>query len=162
MIKKKKVLSKEVFNGLQNLFLSDNFPWFYGKYQTKEGKDSGYMYHAFYRDNYVNSNYYSSIFPLIEALKTKAIINIRANLSLNYKSRNYSDWHTDHYFIKKPNHKTALFYLNTNNGYTEFKSGEKVISEQNKLIIFDCNKEHRAVSQTNKDFRIVININYYE
>tara|TARA_E500000318_G_scaffold83399_1_gene79033 strand:+ start:2517 stop:3005 length:489 start_codon:yes stop_codon:yes gene_type:complete len=162
MIKKKKALDKDIFKVYQNLFMSDNFPWFYGKYQTEEGKDSGYMYHALYRNNFVNSNYYKDMFPLFDVLRPKAIINVRANLSLNYKSKNYSEWHTDHYFIKNPSHKTAIFYLNTNNGYTEFKDGEKVISEENKLIIFDCNKEHRAVSQTDKDFRIVLNINYYE
>tara|TARA_R110000796_G_scaffold60057_1_gene138619 strand:- start:1482 stop:1970 length:489 start_codon:yes stop_codon:yes gene_type:complete len=162
MIEKRKFLDKIILNHMKDLFLSDTFPWFYAKYQTAENKDPGYMYHSFYRNNFVNSNYYSNLSPLLQALDVKAIVNLRANLTLKQENKNYSDWHIDHYFIKNPKHKTAIFYLNTNNGYTEFKNGKKIMSEENKIAIFDVKEEHRAVSQTDKNFRIVLNINYYE
>lgn len=163
MIEKKKFLDQEILKTFNELLLSDNFSWFYAKYQTVEsgGKDGGYMYHSFYKDNNVNSNFYLYMFPLIKALNIQALINMRANLTLRKQTRNYSGWHTDQGF-KNPKHKTAIFYLNTNNGYTEFKNGKKINSEQNKVIIFDAKQEHRAVSQTDEDQRIVLNLNYYD
>ena len=45
------------------------------------------------------------------------------------------------YMHKDLNHvenwKTALFYLNTNDGYTKFESGEIVETVANRLVIFD-------------------------
>ena len=82
VIEKRKFLDKTILNSMKDFFMSDTFPWFYAPYQTKEGKDSGYMYHSFYRNNFVNSNYYSRLSPLIQALNVKAIVNLRANLTL--------------------------------------------------------------------------------
>ena len=36
------------------------------------------------------------------------------------------------------------------------------MSEENKIAIFDVKEKHRAVSQTDENCRIVINLNYYE
>ena len=55
---------------------------------------------------------------------------------------------------------TAILYLNTNNGYTEFKSGDKVKSVSNRVVVFDSNLKHRTVTCTDQKTRIVINFNY--
>ena len=47
-----------------------------------------------------------------------------------------------------------------NNGYTEFKNGEIVNSVQNRLVSFPTHMSHRAMGQTDKDQRIVLNFNY--
>ena len=60
------------------------------------------------------------------------------------------------------NCKVAIYYVNTNNGYTLFKNNKKVMSEKNKLVIFDANTEHASTTCTNQDYRIVINFNYFE
>ena len=54
-----------------------------------------------------------------------------------------------------------IFYLNTNNGYTEFENGEIVKCEENTLVTFDSQIKHRAVSQTDTKQRVVVNINYF-
>jgi hypothetical protein len=59
-------------------------------------------------------------------------------------------------------HKTAIFYINTNNGYTEFNDGTKVDSVENRMLIFPSKLSHRAVAQTDEDQRIVINFNYFD
>ena len=57
---------------------------------------------------------------------------------------------------------TAIYYVNTNNGYTEFESnGMKVNSVENRLVIFDSNEKHRAVTATDTSRRSVINFNYF-
>ena len=55
---------------------------------------------------------------------------------------------------------TGLFYLNNNNGYTEFESGEKIKSISNMYVEFPVKLKHRAVSQTDVDCRTVLNLNY--
>ena len=58
--------------------------------------------------------------------------------------------------------KTAVYYINTNNGYTLFKKGKKKVkSVENRIVIFDAMEEHTTVTQTDKDVRLVLNINYY-
>jgi hypothetical protein len=55
---------------------------------------------------------------------------------------------------------TAILYINTNNGYTEFEDGTKVDSVANRLVTFPANTRHRGVSQTDEETRILINFNY--
>jgi len=55
---------------------------------------------------------------------------------------------------------TAIFYINTNNGWTNFKNGDKVESVENRLVIFDSNLEHEGVTCTDEIRRLVINFNY--
>ena len=57
-------------------------------------------------------------------------------------------------------HQVALFSLNTCNGYTYFEdTKEKVPSIANQLVIFDGNRNHCSVAQTDENLRINININ---
>ena len=58
--------------------------------------------------------------------------------------------------------KTAIYYVNTNNGYTRFKDGTKVDSIANRIVIFDAQTEHGGVTQTDEQVRVVVNINYFE
>ena len=57
---------------------------------------------------------------------------------------------------------TAIFYLNTNNGFTEFKDGDIINSVRNRLIMFPANTSHRAVGQSDVNQRIVLNFNFIE
>ena len=52
--------------------------------------------------------------------------------------------------------------MNSNNGYTEFETGEKVKSESNTAVIFDTNIKHRGVPATDTDRRMVIKVSYLE
>jgi len=58
-----------------------------------------------------------------------------------------------------------ILYLNTCDGGTEFKINDKIEfikSEENKIVIFNSNIEHRAVTSKNADFRYIINFNYFD
>jgi hypothetical protein len=93
---------------------------------------------------------------IIKKLKIKKLLNVRANLCLRGNTK--CAWHTDK-FTDNLKHKTAIYYVNSNNGYTEFEN-KKIKCEKNKIIVFDANKKHRAVGQTDTDTRMVINLNY--
>ncbi len=167
MIIKDKFLLPEVFEPIFKIMTSSNFSWFYQKSQTinKEKKDDPYFSHIFYGDNTPRSNHYEDVIsPILFTLSNvKSLLFVRANLYLK-KDKVYSScFHTDDCDdVNKYNHKTAIFYINKNDGYTEFESGEKVESLSNRLLIFDASLKHRAVSQVTEDRRIVININYIE
>ena len=136
--------------------LGANFPWFYRKNQT--GKDSSFLNHVFFTNNKLNSNLYSLIEPLVKKLNPDKLINIRANLCLKRPMK--SHWHSDFDNLKLTSKsKTAIYYVNTNNGYTVFKN-KKVKSEANKMIIFNGNTQHKVKYQTDRDTRIVINFLY--
>ena len=69
-----------------------------------------------------------------------------------------SEWHSD-FTNATSKDKVAVYYVNTNNGYTIFKN-KKIKSEKNKIVIFDGNTKHKVKYQTDKDTRMVINCNY--
>ena len=55
--------------------------------------------------------------------------------------------------IYKFPYKTAVFYVNTNNGYTEFEDGTKVESVENRIIFFDGSRPHNSSTCTDQKIR---------
>ena len=152
----KNFVDKKICTQIKDNMLGANFPWFYRKNQT--GKDSSFLNHVFFTNNKLNSNLYSLIEPLVKKLNPDKLINIRANLCLKRPMK--SHWHSDFDNLKLTSKsKTAIYYVNTNNGYTVFKN-KKVKSEANKMIIFNGNTQHKVKYQTDRDTRIVINFLY--
>ena len=155
----KNFLSKEEHKEILNLFSSNSFPWYFSVAQAPiyNKQDKWFFYHNIFIDGKINSSCYQShILCLVKKVKVNILSNIRANLIIKSNKKEYSNFHTDTNF--KCN--TAIYYINTNNGYTEFENNKKIKSESNKIVFFDSNLKHRAVSQTDEDFRFVLNINY--
>ena len=100
----------------------------------------------------------SCLRAITDQLDTIAILRVKVNAT----PRNAPEqrWHTD-WQMSTPS-KTCVLYLNDNDGYTEFETGEKVVSESNTAVIFDTNIKHRGVTATNVDRRMVLNISYFE
>ena len=96
---------------------------------------------------------------ILDYLNTKAIVRIKANLNHKENDINIHGYHTD---FNYENLKTAIYYVNTNNGFTIFKKdGKKILSQKNKIVIFDSNEQHSGTSCIDKPFRLAINFNYY-
>jgi hypothetical protein len=152
-------LEKQAFKNIQELIMSSNFPWFFEKHQTRSEHDSYYFSHTFYKNNTINSNYFENITPILEKLDCKALSEIRANLTTNKNKNDMSSWHIDRPY---PCY-TSIFYINNNNGYTLLNEMDKIKIEsiENRMLIFDSNIRHAAVSQTDTDNRVVINFNYF-
>ena len=158
---KDKVLKKEIFKHIQKCLMNDEFPWYYSNNQVNGGNDASFLFHSIYHKHTINSPFFKILSPLLDYLNPVSLINIRANLQLNRTNVN-SDYHADNNPAEALKHKTAIFYVNTNNGYTEFEDGDKIDSIENRILTFPSKLFHRAVSQTDKDQRIVINFNYYD
>ncbi len=153
----KNFINKDYSNKIYKTLLDQNFPWYYFPHQVEtSNKDTSYMNHTFVLDGKENSREIFLIEPILSKLKAKKVLNVRANLC--FKRPSYCSWHVDK-FSDNLKHKTAIYYVNTNNGYTEFKD-KKVKCIQNQIVIFDAYLKHRAKIQTDKDARIVINFNY--
>ena len=150
----KNFIKKEYSNKINTELLKPYFPWYYNKYQNN--KDTSYMFHLFFNGTNINSDYFYLVEPILKKLKIKNLLNVRTNLCLKRPSK--CSWHVDK-LTEDLKHKTAIYYVNTNNGYTLFKN-KKVKCEKNKIVIFDAIEKHKAKIQTDTDTRMVININY--
>ena len=151
------VLTKEEFLKIKDTFTSVFFPW----YITKEvlvGQDNYQFTHNFYQDFLIKSEQFVLLEPILKILNPSAIIKIKANLQPRTEKIIEHGMHTD---VKIKNSKTAVYYVNTNNGYTKFKNNKKINSQENTLVIFNSNIEHTGTTCTDEDYRIVLNLNYF-
>ena len=152
------VLTNEEFLKIEDTLTSAFFPWFITK-GILVGQKNYQFTHAFYQNLSISSNEFGLISPIIKILNPSAIIKIKANLLTKAEKIIEHGMHTD---VEKENSKTAVYYVNTNNGYTKFKNGKKINSQANTLVIFNSNIEHTGTTCTDEDYRIVLNFNYYE
>ena len=100
--------------------------------------------------------------PIINNPKLNCKVLIKMKLNLNPRRSTVME-HGFHVDNDLPKAKTAVFYFNDNNGYTKFeKTGEKVYSKENRIVIFDNNLKHTGTTCTDTNRRVVMNINFYE
>lgn len=166
-------LKKELFESIQHEIIEKSFPFYTNEGISYKGDGLFQLVHIFYDDGLPESNMFGFVKEvLVEYQKTLPEniqilpLRIKANLGTRTREHEKSEYHTDqggHKKLIKPEYKTGILYLNTCNGYTEFKGDkQKYFSEANKFIVFDGNSEHRSVSQTDTAFRYVINFNWIE
>jgi len=154
----KDCLSKKDFTNIKNTLFSDYFPWYLNVGVNNPADNYTQFTHKFF-DNYIqNSNLLDNLKPIINVLNPLALIRVKANLLTKTNEIIKHGFHTDQGFKCT----TAIFYVNTNNGFTEFESGEKIYSEENKLVIFDTFLKHTGTTCTDENERIVINFNFVE
>jgi len=55
---------------------------------------------------------------------------------------------------------TAIYSINTTDGYTKFEDGTKCESVANRFCMFPCGTRHTGTTCTKTDRRLVINFNY--
>lgn len=141
--------------------MGTGFPWFFNDRVADESEDpnvNGYQFtHNFYRNDGWTSDGRQLIQPIIDRINPTALIRIKANLNPVTAEHHYGGWHVDYEDIQC---KTAVYYVNTNNGYTEFESGERVESVANRFVVFDSDMVHSGVTATNVKARCLINFNY--
>ena len=145
------------FKELQSLLMGMDFPWFYNDSICYEGDGLSQYKHTFYkRTTDMESNYLSIFNYCLSLLRIKELWRIKANARPKSLFKRFSCYHRDDF----PCSTTAILYINTNNGYTKFKKGGKVKSVANRIVIFDSDLEHRGVTCTDEQRRVVINFNY--
>lgn len=172
----KNVLPKQDLETLKNVFLSDNFNWFFNnatspknKYTNKETFEVPQFTHIFINNEKINSQYYleklSSIFDKIyKDFDINKIIRMKLNLQLAHKpikNKKYNTPHTDNDAMPV---KILLFYLNDCDAYTYFFKDKKIIKKvkvtENTLIQFDGKIVHAGSNPIKTPYKLCLNINY--
>ncbi len=147
-------LEEEQFEVLQRIVLSTYFPWNYmGRESYETDTDTFQFQHTFYREEDSPSDYSAIIEPILQELGG-TLIRAKAVLTPKTENPRNSGFHIDY-----PNMITATYYINDNNGYTEFRDGSRVESISNRMLIFDSNLEHAGVTCTDEKRRVLINFN---
>jgi hypothetical protein len=152
-------LPKEIFNSIKNTMIGVDFDWYYSNAITDEKLDRKefQFVHMFYHCGKPRQSYVV-IEPLIQKIMPFSLVRAKANLLTVTNEIVTYDFHKD---FLRDNLTTAVFYINTCNGYTLFKDGTKVESVENRLVSFDSSLEHTGTSCTDENIRVVINLNYF-
>lgn len=154
-------LPEKIMLDLENFLLSNNFPYYYVENIVLgfEKSDSFMFVHHLIENQQESSTVGNSITDMImNNVPHKNILRSKINFYLNTNHLQLHDFHLDN-----PNDKDikiAIFYINTNDGFTEFEDKSIVNSVRNRLVLFSGNLKHRSTNTTNKKYRINININY--
>ena len=162
-------LNENSFQDLQKHFFSSDMNWYYNNTTIDNEVDESYYFsHWMYKEHQIKSNMFESVYNLFNPiLDLRSIFSIRANLTLKRTDELSTSWHTDvepyHLFNGEPvNFKTAIFYLNTNNGSTFLDKNNKykVQAIANRLVVFDASVSHCNQYSSNTKERVVLNFNY--
>jgi hypothetical protein len=161
-------LSDGIHQSFLDMFSRVEFPWYWNDEKACEEYtpqietiplcdpiQNHQFIHAFYLNHKTNSNW--NIDPLIKKLNPAAIIRVKANLNVRENKILRYGFHID----TKYDSKTAIYYLNSNNGYTLFADGTKVESIANRIVIFNSLTPHTGTTCTDVKRRMVINLNYF-
>ena len=156
---------------LERIFCDESgIPWHYqstvvSDYDDEDINDSDYNFqftHRIYNDFEFVSEFKKFIFPIFTKLGVKVLIRAKFNLRPRAPRIYESVMHNDiPNFNGDLPYKTAIYYLNSNDGYTIFESGEKINSVANRIISFDGEVKHAGTTCTDKNNRVVLNINYF-
>jgi len=162
-------LPGELFNPLQELVMSQRFPWFYRaeiSYDNEKNSLNSYLSHFLYKDVPSEdcmevrgewSPHFKHFNPILNFIPDfKSLLRMKVNFYSRTENLQVHEWHVDFDFP----HTTALIYFNNNDGYTEFEDGTKIESIENRFVSFDGLIDHRSTNCTNQKARFNMNFNY--
>ena len=170
-------LDKHKFEEIQTFIMSDNFSWYYIDnidYQKIDSNGKSYyppsdrcmFTHVFYFGEAPRSQHSNIVEPILNIINPISLWRIKANHLMKTPHIVEDEYHIDMDFVmtkeKLKQWTTSIFYINSNDGYTEFKDGTKVESVANRLITFSSDLQHRGTSCTDSKRRILINFNYFK
>ena len=145
------------FKELQNIIMGPWFPWYYNEGVNYEDDGFDQYKHTFYNEEVGDSSDYLKLWDFTQRkLQIKQLYRIKINATNRTVFKRNTGFHVDNF----PCPVTALYYINTNNGFTKFKKGGKVKSVENRMVIFDSKLEHAAITCTDQMRRMVVNFNY--
>jgi|TARA_R100000149_G_C5775490_1_gene73885 hypothetical protein len=155
-------LPQKDFKNIQSYLISEKMTWSFINGVNHIGDGFFKFTYVFLdRDGIQNNNMIDIINPILTKINPKKFYSIKANLLTKTNNIVEHGLHTD--FDKGADAydgKTAVYYINTCNGYTKFENNSKIKSDENKFVEFDTKLKHTSSSCTDEKTRIVINLNY--
>lgn len=160
-------LDEKDFESIQDYLMGSDIPWLKSPV-LREGslhppdlqdmRDNIQFWHPFYMNDEPKHDDIDILNPIIRKLEVKALLRIKANITMRTPEIIEHGYHTDYPF---GGFKTAIFYINTNDGYTQIKNGRRVESVENRLLEFSGELEHTGTTCTDQQCRVVINFDYF-
>jgi hypothetical protein len=166
MIVKDNFLDKETFEHIKKRIFATNFPWYAQNFSDYSNDNNPQLQHLLFDNNIINSEDFLLFETLYEKLGVISMIRVKVLMTLKYEGLD-NIFHTDIEALvkkhkKKIKSKTAIFYLNTNDGGTEFEDKQIVTSKENRIVIFNSDVKHRTIKHTTGyPYRYLVNINYF-
>ena len=153
-------LPDEEHNKIKDIVSNASFPWYYNdRVASIQDTQNFYFKHEFYLKDIFSDYFNDCIKPILRQFKKPIkVFRAKANLFTVNEKNIAHGFHNDVDF----EHTNFIYSINTNDGYTEFESGQKIPSVEKQLLIFDGKFKHRSVAQTNTKTRINFNINAKE
>ena len=149
------------FNNLHHIILSGLIKWEYVPSIVNDDDGDKFQFvHVFYMNNSGEYPTLGFLNPLLNLIKPKELFRIKANILARTSEIEVNSFHNDMGDLGISPWTTSIFYMNTNNGYTEFQKGAIVESKENRMVVFPAEMKHRGTSCTDKKIRVVINFNY--
>jgi hypothetical protein len=158
-------------------YLSDelhqkDFPWYFRNSTSYNPKHKNnvdtitncQLVHTFYAAHQSLSPFYDNLTPIFDKLGIKALLRCKANMQMRTEEIVEREFHQDRPNDCDPNkdpYTIAVYYLNTNDGYTRFEDGTRVESIANRIAIFSPKLKHSSTTCTNQKRRLVLNMNYF-
>lgn len=143
---------------------SRDFPWersaiLAGDFPGLDPHDNLQDVHGFYawrNQRIFGSPHLSVIAPVLATFEPMRLI--KAKLNRTYRRPRHIEYglHVD---TRRRGALTAIYYLNTNNGYTLFEDGTRVASIANRMVLFNAELRHTGASCTDTPTRLVLNLN---
>lgn len=126
---------------------------------VEENHNLYYFTHLFYQEQKIYSDLYENLIGniFLKKLDVKSLIRAKGNLYPRAHKLTEHGYHKDFPF----EHKGAIYYINSNDGYTILEDGTKIESVANRLLKFDASKPHTSTDCTNDKYRVNINFNYF-
>jgi hypothetical protein len=158
-------LDRHLFLSMRAALEEATFPWEKSQILSEKAAthlppgDNLQQVHGFYLKKpgiFFRSDQLWIIAPILEKLNPISLIKAKVNRSPRKERHIEYGLHVD---TRRRGATTAIFYLNSNNGYTLFDDGAKVLSVENRIVLFDCTRLHTGASCTDADDRLVLNIN---
>jgi hypothetical protein len=159
-------LSRTDFIAVKSQMLTDSFPWTIHNKSNPGDKICDERFnlqfvHMFYHSPTLISKYISILDPIFKKLPHQMLIKAKANITSCTDTIQLYGYHIDVNADLAKLSKTAIFYLNTTNGFTQFEDdGQQVPSIENSLVIFNSLDRHTGTSCTDHKYRAVINFNF--
>ena len=153
-------LDKEQFKKIKNKLLHYNFGWYLSHAVTgtdNKNKEHYNFTHKFYEHYRINSEVFSDLLFIINKLEVKSLLRIKANLYPKTEKIIEHDFHVDYEFP----HKSALYMINTNNGFTILEDGKKIKTKENRMLLFDASEKHKSTTCTDDIYKCNIIFNYF-
>jgi len=162
-------LPPEMFNALKTVVTDPDFPWTFrlGVVHRKQRNGPTFgLSHLAWHPLYgavspMRDELYNHLYPVFQKLFVYVPMRVKFNLGVKVRDKHIETGHHIDVMTAPSNFRTAILYLDDSNGYTQFEADKAPVkSKSNRMLIFDGQLRHQAVTQTDTDVRYVCNFNY--